>query len=96
MADEHALDVGALQVHWPLVHASPEMQPAHVAPAAPQADVVSAEYSMHAPAVPPLQHPDGHVLASQEQVPFVLSQTPFTHVPHAAPPVPQRDDDCDE
>jgi hypothetical protein len=95
IAVEHVLGVGALQTHWPLAHASPEMQAAHLAPPAPQAAAVSDANGTQDPPVPPLQHPDGHVFPSQEQVPFVLSQTPFAHGAHPAPPVPQRDDPCE-
>ena len=43
-----------------------------------------------------MQQPAGHVVASQEQVPFVVSQTPFEHDLQAAPPVPHCDEDSDE
>jgi hypothetical protein len=40
--------------------------------------------------VPPTQQPAGQVLPSHEQVPLVVSQSPFEHVPHVAPAVPHR------
>jgi hypothetical protein len=45
--------------------------------------------------VPPLQQPAGHVVVSQLQVPVVVSQSPFAHEAHAAPPAPHCDDDSD-
>jgi hypothetical protein len=41
--------------------------------------------------VPVVQQPATHVLTSQEQVPFVLSQTPFEQGAHIEPAVPQSD-----
>ena len=38
--------------------------------------------------MPPLQQPVEHVLTSHEQVPFVVSQTPFEHGEHKAPACP--------
>ncbi len=46
-------------------------------------------YASQVPVRPPTQQPFGQVLTSHEQVPLVVSQTPFEHGPHAAPPVPQ-------
>jgi len=46
--------------------------------------------------VPPLQQPPGQVWASQEQVPFVVSQTPFAQEVQAAPPAPHCDADSEE
>jgi hypothetical protein len=46
--------------------------------------------------VPPLQQPAEHVVASHEQVPFVVSHTPFAQDVQTAPPVPHCDDDSDE
>jgi hypothetical protein len=43
-----------------------------------------------------LQQPAGHVTASHEQTPVVMSQRPFAQEPHAAPPLPHCEDDCDE
>jgi hypothetical protein len=40
------------------------------------------------PLAPPWQQPLGHVVASQEQLPFVVSHTPLAHVAQAAPAVP--------
>jgi hypothetical protein len=43
-----------------------------------------------------LQQPLGHVVASHEQVPLVVSQRPLLHEVHAAPPAPQSDVDSEE
>ncbi len=40
------------------------------------------------PLAPPLQQPLGHVVASQEQLPFVVSQMPLAQFAQAAPAVP--------
>jgi hypothetical protein len=45
--------------------------------------------------VPPLQQPFGHVVASQEQAPVVVSHTAFGQLAQAAPPVPHCEADCD-
>ena len=73
--------------------------PEHVAQVAapvPQDAFVWLVYASHVPLVPPLQQPVGHVLASQEQVPLVVSQTPFEHIEHVAPPLPHPALVCDE
>ncbi len=62
----------------------------------PHDDAVSEEYVSQLPVVPPTQQPPGQVWASQEQVPFVVSQTPFAHEVQAAPPAPHCDDDSEE
>ncbi len=79
--------------HCPLVHALVVVgsHEAQVPPLAPHDDVDCEPYASHVPAVPPLQHPPGQVLASQEQVPLVVSQSPFEHVVQVAPPVPHCD-----
>ena len=61
----------------------------------PHDDVDSEAYGSHVPLVPPLQQPVGHVLASHEQVPFVLSQTLFAHALQAAPPAPHSAPLCE-
>jgi hypothetical protein len=40
------------------------------------------------PVVPPLQQPSGHVPLLHAQAPVVMSQRPFAHDEHAAPPAP--------
>ena len=46
--------------------------------------------------VPPLaQQPVGHVVASHEQVPLVVSHSPLEHAEHVAPAVPHDAADCD-
>jgi hypothetical protein len=42
-----------------------------------------------------LQQPPGQVCASQEQVPLVVSQTPFAQEAQAAPPAPHCDADSE-
>jgi hypothetical protein len=45
--------------------------------------------------VPPLQQPFGHVLESHEQVPLVVSHSPFEQDVHAAPPLPHFEADSE-
>jgi hypothetical protein len=45
-------------------------------------------YASHVPVAPPWQQPLGQVWASQEQVPLVVSQTPFVQLAQSAPPAP--------
>jgi hypothetical protein len=80
----------ASHTHWPavLLHSWPELQAPHVAPPVPHELFDSDAYGSHVPVAPPLQQPFGHVLASHEQRPSVVSQTPFAQVAHAAPPTP--------
>ncbi len=80
----------ASHTHLPvlLLHSWPDEQAAHVAPPVPHEVFDSAVYASHVPVVPPLQQPFGHVLASHEQVPLVVSHSPLVHDTHAAPPVP--------
>jgi hypothetical protein len=77
-------------VHCPLVHALvvTGSHAAHVPPAAPHDPVDCEPSASQEPVVPPTQQPVAQVLASQEQVPLVVSQSPFEQVPHVAPPVP--------
>jgi hypothetical protein len=42
-----------------------------------------------------MQQPLGHVVASQEQLPFVVSHTPFAHIAQAAPAAPHREADSE-
>jgi hypothetical protein len=49
---------------------------AQAAPPVPHEGVDCEEKVSHAPIAPPLQQPPGHVWASQEHVPFVVSQSP--------------------
>ncbi len=77
----------ALQMHWPeALHACPAAHPPHAAPPAPHAANDCAEYPSHVPASS--QQPFAHVVGSHAHVPFVVSQRPFGHVPHCAPPRP--------
>lgn len=78
----------ASHTHWPvaLLHSCPEPQAAHAAPPVPQEALDSAAYASHVPV--DVQQPFGHVLASHEHVPRVVSQRPFEQEVHAAPPVP--------
>ncbi len=48
------------------------------------------------PVAPPLQQPLGHVVASHEQVPLVVSHRPLPHEVQAAPPAPHCDVDSEE
>lgn len=43
---------------------------------------------MQTPLAPPTQQPLGQVVLSQEQVPLVVSQSPFAQLEHALPPLP--------
>jgi hypothetical protein len=47
------------------------------------------------PLVPPLQQPLGQLFASQAHTPVVRSHRPFAQEPHAAPPLPHCEPDCD-
>jgi hypothetical protein len=87
----------ASQMHWPLaLHACPVAHPPQVAPELPQEVPDCDAYSSHAPVAPPTQQPLGHVVASQEQVPFVVSHTPFVHEAQAAPAAPHWALDSEE
>ena len=84
----------ALHTHWPLaLHAWPIAQPAQAAPPVPHEEADSDEYASQGPVVPPLQHPFGHVFASQVQVPVVVSHRPLAQLAHAAPPAPHCEAD---
>jgi hypothetical protein len=65
-----------------------------VAPPVPQDAIDSEAYASHVPVMPPLQHPLGQVLESQEHKPSVVSQSPFVQAAQAAPPAPQSAADC--
>jgi hypothetical protein len=78
-----------------LVVQQPPLHPAQAAPPAPQEEIPCPEYASHEPVTPPLQQPSGHVLPSQEHVPFVLSHKLLPHAAHPAPPVPHSEPDCD-
>jgi hypothetical protein len=88
----------ASQTHCPVVrlHSCPAAQAPQVAPPVPHEALDSEAYVWHVPLAPPLQQPAGQVTASHEQVPLVVSHSPFAQLLHAAPPVPQRDDNCEE
>jgi hypothetical protein len=76
-------------VHTPVLeHESPGTHVAHVAPPAPQADVVSAEYGVQVPVTPPLQQPSGHVRLSHQHWPLFVSHTALLQALHAAPAEP--------
>jgi hypothetical protein len=91
---EHEL---AVQTHWPFApHAWPVAHPPHVAPAVPQEVADSDPYASHVPVAPPLQQPFGHVLASQEHAPVVVSQTPFAQELQDEPPAPHCELDSEE
>jgi hypothetical protein len=83
----------APHVHCPLVQALVVLgsHAAHVPPPVPHDPVLCAPVASQVPVVPPTQQPVAQVLPSQEQVPLVVSQSPFAHVPQAAPPVPHWD-----
>jgi hypothetical protein len=87
----------ASHTHWPvdLLHSLPLAHPAHVAPPLPHDVFDSLAYASHVPVAPPLQQPLGHVFASHLQAPTVVSQSPFAHDVHDAPPAPHCEDDCD-
>ena len=80
----------ASHTHCPLLwsHSWPEPHAAQLAPPVPHEPCDSEAYGSHVPVAPPLQHPFGQVVASHLHAPIVLSQTPFEHEAHAAPPVP--------
>jgi hypothetical protein len=82
-----------LHVHCPLVHALVVIgsHAAHVPPLVPHDPVDCEPSASQVPGVPPTQHPVAQVLASQEQVPLVVSQSPLEQVPQLAPPVPHWD-----
>ena len=83
----------ASQMHVPfaLLHSSPVAHGAQVAPAVPHEGVDSPTHGSHVPVGPPLQHPWGHDVASQTQVPLVLSHSvPVEQAAHATPPVPHE------
>jgi len=86
-----------LQTHCPVVwlHAWPDAQAEQLAPPVPHEGVDSEAWASQVPVTPPLQQPFGHVVASQEQAPVVVSQSPFTHDVHAAPPLPHIPGDSD-
>ena len=67
----------------------------HCAPPCPHDEPDIDPNASHVPLVPPLQHPSGHVLASHEHVPLVVSQRPLPHTAQVAPPVPHSDELCD-
>ncbi len=87
----------ASHTHWPLaLHSCPGVaHESQTAPFVPHTVFDCDPYPSHVPPVPPLQQPFEHVVALQEHVPFVRSQTPLGHVPHAAPFVPHWDGDSD-
>jgi len=54
---------------------SPFAQEVHAAPAVPHEVGDCAAQGAQVPVVPPLQHPDGHEVALQTQLPLLMSQT---------------------
>jgi hypothetical protein len=89
--------VVASQVQVPLVVSHrPFEHGEQVAPAVPQ-DVPDCEpHGSHVPVGPPLQQPLGHEVASQMQLPLVLSQSRLEpHAPQVAPAVPHDCADSD-
>ena len=82
-------------LHSPLVHVLVVVGShwAHVPPLVPHEVVDCEPYASQEPPVPPLQQPAGHVFASQEQVPFVASHSPFGQDAQESPPVPHSDAD---
>ena len=76
-------------------HFCPVPHVAHAAPAGPQDPKDSEPNASQVPLVPPLQQPFGHVPALHAQIPLVVSQRPLLHEPHAAPPLPHPDADCE-
>jgi hypothetical protein len=86
----------ASQTHWPLaLHSVPEGHVAQVAPPVPHEIVVSLAYASHVPVVPPLQQPFGHVFASHEHRPSLVSHKLFAQAAQATPPAPQIEEDCE-
>jgi hypothetical protein len=83
--------VFASQVHVPLVVSqSPLPHAAQAAPPVPHEDADSELHASHVPVAPPLQHPVGHEVASQTQVPLLLLHSrPAPHAPQLAPAAPQ-------
>jgi hypothetical protein len=79
--------------HAPLVHESAPEHAAHEAPLFPHELTDCEAYASHVPSV--LQQPLGHVVASHEQVPFVVSQRLLVQGAHAAPAVPHDVGDWD-
>ena len=78
-------------------HVSPLVPPAvqstHAAPPVPHDGPDCAEYCSQVPLL--VQHPPGHVFASQVQEPLVVSQSPLEHGEHVAPAVPHEPPACD-
>jgi hypothetical protein len=66
-----------------------------MAPPVPHEVVDCDAYTSHVPATPPLQQPCGHVAASHEHSPLVVSHSWFAHSPQAAPAAPHWPVDCD-
>ena len=86
-----------VQTHWPApLHVRPllpAVQSTQATPPVPHEVPVCEAYFSH---VPPLaQQPVGHVVASHEQVPLVVSHSPLEHAEHVAPAVPHDAADCD-
>ncbi len=87
----------ASQTHCPVVflHSCPLAQAAHEAPEVPHEPFDSEAYASQVPLEPPTQHPFGHVVASHEQTPVVVSQRPLAQAVHAAPLLPHCPGDSD-
>jgi hypothetical protein len=78
----------------PALQACPAAHPPQLAPPVPHEEEDCDPYASQVPDAPePVQHPPAHVSASQEQVPLLVSHTPFAHAAHAAPPAPHWEAD---
>ncbi len=64
---------------------------AHAAQAAPPAPHSAADCDAYGTQVPPLQHPFGHDVASQTQLPAALHSWPAAHGEQLAPALPHDD-----
>ena len=90
---QHPAQSAPPQVHAPPEHDAPAAHVPHAAPPVPHAAPVCEGYVTH---VSPLQQPVGHDVASQTHLPAVTSHScPSEHEPHAPPPVPHEEFDCD-
>ncbi len=68
------------------LHSCPKMHAWQAAPPVPHDPFDSPAYGSQVPLA--VQHPLGHVFASQAQTPMPVSQRPLVHGVHAAPAVP--------
>ena len=77
-----------MHVPLALLHAWVAPHAVQVAPPVPHDPFDSDAKASQVPVAPPTQQPFGHVAPSQEQLPKLVSQSPFVHDVHAAPPFP--------